>query len=345
MPMRIALIVSVALGLLLAACTTPATAKKPPPAPAYDTRPEVRAFADEMAARHGWDARWVLLQLRGAKLQPMAQRLMMPAPPGQPKNWAAYRDRFVEPQRIAAGAAFWQAHAEALARAEARYGVPAEVIVGIVGVETFYGRVMGRYRALDVLATLAFDFPTGRSDRSAYFRDELEQLLLLARHEDVGPASLTGSFAGAIGLPQFMPGSINRYAVDFDGDGHIDLTASAEDAIGSIAHFLAQHGWRSGMPATFDVTPPDDAAQRAKLLAPDIVPSFDAAAFTAAGAVLSPAGQAHDGLMALVSVDNGGAPPSFVAGTVNFFVLTRYNRSSYYARAVLDLGAAVKAAR
>ena len=305
----------------------------------------MRAFAAEMAERHGWDAHWVLAQLRRATVQPAAQKLMMPAPLGQPKNWAAYRERFVEPKRISAGVAFWRTHAETLAQAEARYGIPAEVIVGIVGVETYYGRVLGHYRALDVLATLAFDFPAGRSDRSAYFRKELEELLRLARQEDIDPASLTGSYAGAIGLPQFMPGSINRHAVDFDGDGHIDLTNSAADAIGSIAHFLAQHGWQPGMPVTFDVIPPADAAQRATLLAPDIVPSFNAEAFAAAGAMLSPAGQAHDGLMALVSVDNGSAPPSFVAGTVNFFVLTRYNRSSYYARAVLDLGAAVRAAR
>ena len=344
MPLRIAFFVSAFLSLLLAGCTTPATAKKSA-SPTYDSRPEVRAFAAEVAKRHGWDPRWVLSQLRGAVLQPAAQKLMMPAPPGQPKNWAAYRERFVEPKRIDAGVAFWHAHADALARAEARYGVPAEVIVGIVGVETFYGRVLGRYRALDVLATLAFDFPSGRSDRSAYFRQELEELLLLARREEMDPATLIGSFAGAIGLPQFMPGSINRHAVDFDADGHINLTASAADAIGSIAHFLAQHGWRPGMPATFDVIPPADPAQRAQLLAPDIEPSFSADAFAAAGAVLSPAGQAHDGLLALVSVDNGSAPPSFVAGTANFFVLTRYNRSSYYARAVLDLGAAVRAAR
>lgn len=346
MPLRTALprglvsTLALAVTLALSACGTPATARPAPAAP-YDSRPEVRAFADELAARHGWDARWVLAQLREARLQPAAQRLIMPAPPGQPKNWNAYRDRFVEPQRIAAGAAFWQAHADALARAEARFGVPAEVIVGIVGVETFYGRIMGRFRALDVLATLAFDFPSGRSDRSAYFREELEHLLALARREDVPPASFTGSFAGAIGLPQFMPGSIQRHALDFDGDGHVNLTGSATDAIGSIAHFLAQHGWRPGMPAVFEVTPPADPAQRARLLAPDIVPSFDAAAFAAAGAELSPEGRAHDGLMALVSVDNGGEAPAFVAGTVNFFVLTRYNRSSYYARAVLELGAAV----
>lgn len=343
MPLRFALICSACMALLLGACTTPATAKKPPAPPPYDTRAEVQAFAAQMAARHGWDTRWVLLQLRGAQLQRSSQKLMMPAPPGQAKNWAAYRDRFVEPQRIAAGVAFWKANTESLARAEARYGVPPEIVVGIVGVETFYGRVMGRFRALDVLATLAFDFPAGRSDRSAYFRDELEQLLLLSRREGVEPASLTGSYAGAIGLGQFMPGSINRHAIDFDGDGHVDLTASSADAIGSIAHFLAEHGWQRDMPATFAVTPPEDPQQRARLLVPDIVPSFDAATFVAAGAGLAPEGRAHSGLLALVSVDNGDAPPSFVAGTANFFALTRYNRSSYYARAVLALGEAVKA--
>lgn len=310
----------------------------------FDTRPEAIAFAADMAARHQWAPEWVLLQLREARLQPAAQRLMMPAPPGQPKNWAAYRERFVETRRIGAGVDFWRAHTAALARAEAQFGVPAQIIVGIVGVETFYGRVLGRYRALDVLATLAFDFPSGRSDRSDYFRSELEQLLLLARREQVAPASLTGSFAGAIGLPQFMPGSINQHAVDFDGDGHVDLTGSAADAIGSIAQFLATHGWHRGMPLTYAVTPPADSEQRARLLAPDILPSFDAEAMTAAGAVLSDAGRAHAGPLALVMVENGGAEPSYVAGTQNFFTLTRYNRSSYYALAVIELGAAVQRA-
>jgi membrane-bound lytic murein transglycosylase B len=351
MPLRFAPYLPLALPLaLLSACATVAAPVRPPGAGSaaadagYDSRAEVRAFADELASRRGWEAAWVLQQLREARLKPLSQKLMMPGPPGQAKNWAAYRDRFVEPQRIAAGVAFWKANADALARAEQRFGVPAEVIVGIVGVETYYGRVLGNFRALDALATLAFDFPAGRSDRSPYFRQELEELLVLARGQSIAPASLTGSFAGAIGLGQFMPGSINRFAIDFDTDGHIDLSTSAADAIGSIANFLVEHGWQRGMPAVYAVTPPDDRIQRARLLAPDIVPSFDAAAFTAAGAELSPEGRAHTGLLALVSVDNGGDPPSYVAGTANFFALTRYNRSSYYARAVLALGDAAKAA-
>lgn len=350
MPLRIALSIA-ALCLLPAACSTPASAKKtaaPAAAPSasmrYDQRPEVRSYAAALAERQGWDVQWVLEQLRQARLQPAARKLVMPPPAGQAKNWNAYRDRFVEPQRIAAGVAFWRAHSDALARAEQRFGVPAEIVVGIVGVETYYGRIMGRFRSLDVLATLAFDFPPGRSDRSAFFQDELAQLLILARREGVPATALEGSFAGAIGLPQFMPGSINRHALDFDGDGHIDLGASAADAIGSVAHFLAQHGWQRDMAVAYPVTPPADAAERARLLAPDIVPSFDAAAMQAAGAQLAPPAQAHHGLLALVSVDNGADAPSYIAGTQNFFVLTRYNRSSYYARAVLALGEAVRQA-
>jgi membrane-bound lytic murein transglycosylase B len=315
------------------------------PAEGYEHRPEARGFASELASRHGWPAEWVLQQLKQARLQPTAQRLMMPAPSGQPKNWAAYRERFVEPKRILAGVAFWQANEATLARAEARFGVPADIIVGIIGVETYYGRVLGNFRALDVLATLAFDFPTGRSDRSDYFRSELEALLMLSRQEQVAPSTWRGSYAGAIGLPQFMPASINRHALDFDGDGHIELTTSAADAIGSVAQFLSVHGWQRGMPLTYAVTPPADPAALARLLAPDILPSFDAAALASAGAGLPDSAAAHGGPMALVMVENGEDEPSYVLGTENFYALTRYNRSSYYARAVIDLGAAVQRSR
>lgn len=308
----------------------------------FDTRPEVRAFAAEVAERRQWDRDWILAQLREAKLRPAAQKLIMPPPPGQPKNWAAYRDRFVEPRRILEGVAFWKANADALARAEARFGVPPEIVVGIVGVETFYGRILGQFRTLDALATLAFDFPAGRSDRSAYFREELEELLVLARREKLPATQFSGSFAGAIGLPQFMPGSINRHALDFDGDGHVDLLRSASDAIGSVAQFLALHGWQRGMAPTYPVTPPENEAARTKLLAPDILPSFEAAAFESAGAALSEAGRAHVGPLALVMVENGALEPSYVAGTQNFYALTRYNRSSYYALAVIALGEAVR---
>jgi membrane-bound lytic murein transglycosylase B len=312
---------------------------------AYADRADVRAFAAELAERHGLTLDWVTEQLAQARLQPAAQRLMMPPPAGTAKNWAAYRDRFVEPQRIAAGVRFWDDHDNWLARAEAQWGVPAEIVVGVVGVETFYGRILGNFRVLDVLATLAFDFPAGRSDRSAFFRGELEAFLLLCRREGLAPGVPRGSYAGAIGLPQFMPSSINRYAVDFDGDGRIDLGASAADAIGSVANYLAAHGWQRDLPITYDVAVPVDASARATLLQPDIVPSFDAARMAALGAELDAAGRSHEGLLALVELQNGTAAPTYVAGTQNFYALTRYNWSSYYAMAVIALGEAVKSRR
>jgi membrane-bound lytic murein transglycosylase B len=311
----------------------------------YALRQDVRDFAAEVAERRQWPAEWVLAQLAQARLQPTAQRLMMPAPAGSAKNWAAYRDRFVEPQRVMAGVRFWQDNAEALQRAEERYGVPAQIVIGIIGVETFYGRVTGNFRVLDVLATLAFDFPSGRSDRSPFFREQLEEFLLMCRREGLDPAQVKGSFAGAIGLPQFMPGSLNRFAVDFDGDGRIDLQNNAADVIGSVAHYLAEHGWQRGMAPYYEVGVPVDSRQRATLLQPDILPSFSAEQMLALGASLDDAGRAHSGLMALVELQNGAAAPSYVAGTQNFYAVTRYNWSSYYAMAVITLGQAVKRER
>ena len=311
----------------------------------YRGRPELKDFAAEVAARRDWDPAWVMIQLEGARQLPRVARLIMPPPVGVAKNWAAYRDRFVEPQRIGAGLAFWQQHAHTLQRAERQFGVPAEVVVGIIGVETFFGRIMGDFRVLDALATLSFDFPTGRSDRSAFFRTELEELLVMARREGIRADSVKGSYAGAIGWPQFLPGSINRHAVDFDGDGHIDLRRSVPDAIGSVAHYLQAHGWQPGLPPTFAVLPPPEGPGRSTLLGPDIKPSFSAAEFDEHGARLDEAGRQHPGLLALVEVHNGDAPPSHVAGTQNFWAITRYNWSSYYALAVLALGQAVKTAR
>jgi len=323
----------------------PAAQQVAPVQPGYAQYPGASAFADEMVERRGLDRDWVLRQLAQAQRLASVQRLIMPPPAGVAKNWAAYRDRFVEPQRIAAGAAFWRANERWLAEAEDRFGVPAALIAGIVGVETFYGRVMGSFRVLDALATLAFDFPSGRSDRSAYFRSELEELLVYAQREGVEPASVRGSFAGAIGLPQFMPGSINRWAIDFDGDGHVNLNASAADTIGSIANFLVAAGWRRGEPTHFEVAVPVDLSERAVLLGPDILPSFSAAQFAERGAVLSETARAHQGSLALVMVENGPAAPSYVAGTWNFYAITRYNRSSYYALAVITLAEAVAQAR
>ena len=246
--------------------------------------------------------------------------------------------------RGGAGRATTAGLAVGLAAAEQRWGVPAELVVGIIGVETFYGRITGGFRVLDALATLAFDFPSGRSDRSGFFRDELTALLQLARRQNLDLQALRGSYAGAIGWGQFMPSSWARYGVDFDGDGEVALDRSAVDSIGSVAHFLAAHGWQAGLVTHLPVKPPADGTALATLLGPDIRPTFSASQMQALGAVLehAPAGEAR---LALVQLQNGTAAPSYVAGTENFWVVTRYNWSAYYAMAVIELGRAIAAQR
>ncbi len=341
-------LVLAALVLAFLVLAAPAWALGPPrtrPAaepPAYGTRDDVMRFADELAARQPTlDAAWVRTQLERARFVAPATRLIMPPPTGTAKNWAAYRARFIERLRIDAGVAFWLDNASWLARAEERWGVPAQIVVGIIGVETFYGRITGGFRVIDALATLSFDFPAGRSDRSPFFRDELEQFLLWCAREQCDPAEVKGSFAGAMGLPQFMPSNLNKLAVDFDADGHIDLLGHPPDAIGSVARYLAAFGWERDRPTRYEVSIPSDAEALAVLLAPDILPTFSADEFAARGAVLNARGRAHEGPLALVALENGSAAPSYVAGTRNFYAVTRYNRSSYYAMAVIDLGEAV----
>ena len=336
------------VGLMAAMATPPLSAQAARPsaeATGYAQREDVRQFAEELAQRHGWSAEATLHALAQARHQPRVAQLIMPPPVGTSKNWAAYRSRFVEPKRLKAGVEFWNANERLLRRAERTYGVPASLIVGIIGVETYYGRHLGGFRVLDALATLSFDFPSGRSDRSAFFRSELEALLVWARKEGRAPQDIKGSYAGAIGWPQFMPSSILRHAVDFDGDGHINLERNMADVIGSVAHFLKSHGWAPGLPTHYAVEPPLDDAARAELLAPDIVPSFSAQEMASRGAVLSERALEHEGPLALVMLENGGATPSYVAGTSNFYSVTRYNWSSYYALAVIELGREVQAYR
>ncbi|HJV61224.1 MAG TPA: lytic murein transglycosylase B [Albitalea sp.] len=324
---------------------TPVLPDEAPDVVVYGTREDVMRFGAEAAERHAFDMQWVLSALTQARFVPNVAKLIMPPPAGTAKNWVAYRARFVEPRRIAAGVAFWNANEEWLKLAQQRYGVPPEIIVGIVGVETIYGQQMGNFRVIDALATLSFDFPSGRSDRSAFFRGELEKYLMLCQREGIDPLAWRGSYAGAIGMPQFMPSSILAHAVDFDGDEHIDLHNDAADVIGSVASFLYDAGWQRGLPVTFEVATPVDSRERALLLGPDILPTFSAKEFTEHGAVLDKAATGYEGKLALVELQNGDAAPSYVAGTANFYALTRYNWSSYYAMAVISLGEAVKRQR
>ncbi len=210
----------------------------------------VADFEELMVVRHGFARSELDTLMAQVRFVESAVQLIKPAPPGKPKNWQAYRKLFIDPVRIEAGAAFWNDNADALARAEAQFGVPAEIIVGIIGVETVYGRNTGRFRIMDALTTLAFAYPEtpNRLARMEFFRSELENTLLLARQFQLDPLSLQGSFAGAIGMPQFMPGNVLKYGIDFDGDGLVDLRASPADAIGSAANFLVHHGWQRAQP-------------------------------------------------------------------------------------------------
>jgi membrane-bound lytic murein transglycosylase B len=313
----------------------------------YSSREDAMQFADEVAERRGLDRDWVRATIGNARLLPSVPRLMLPAASGAPKNWEAYRSRFIDPVRIAAGVRFWRDNAATLARAEAEYGVPPEIIVGIIGVETIYGRNMGNFRVVDALATLAFDFPEAHpraAEREAFFRSELESFLSIESRTGENPMVPLGSYAGAMGMPQFMPSSIAKYAVDFDGDGRIDLVNNPADVIGSVANYFKAFGWQPGMPPIFPVSFDESRLQLGVLLAPDIVPTFSVDAFVAGGAVLQGDALRHQGLLALIELQNGGDPPSYVAGTQNFYVITRYNWSSYYAMSVIELGREVQAA-
>ena len=317
------------------------------PGPLYASRADAMQAADAMALRTGLPADWVRHAIGHSHLMPSVVRAIAPAPIGMPKNWAVYRSRFIDAVRTEAGVKFWLANAPALQRAQQEYGVPPEIIVGIIGVETIYGQQVGTYRVMDALTTLAFDFPQihpKAQARSAYFLSELEAFLRMTYRTGTDPLALRGSYAGAMGLPQFMPSSWNQYAVDFDGDGRIDLFHSAADVIGSVAHYFKSYGWQPGMPTHYSVQFNPSKLDMAALLAPDILPSFTPAAMADKGADVEPAGQLHPGLLALVELQNGAAAPQYIAGTANFYTITRYNWSSYYAMAVIELGREVAAA-
>ena len=309
---------------------------------------EVAGFIDAMAEKHGFDRAELESTFRKVRYIDTAIQLVKPAPPGRPKNWRAYRARFIDPVRINAGVAFWEEHSDALARAEERFGVPAEIIVGIIGVETVYGRNTGNFRVLDALTTLAFDYPPtpNRDARMAFFRGEVENTLLLARDAGIDPFSLFGSYAGAVGWPQFMPGSIRRYAVDFDGDGKVDLRNSPVDAIGSVANFLVEHGWKPGEPIVFpaSLAAAEPGRSWEMFIGQGLQAKFRLDELKAAGVVPAVEPPA-DMLFGLVDLQNGGEPTEYWLGANNFFAITQYNRSFFYAMSVVDLGRAVRTAR
>jgi membrane-bound lytic murein transglycosylase B len=294
-------------------------------------RDSVRQFIDELSARHDFDRTALSQLIQQAQASETVLRLVAPPPPGFKRSWSVYRQRFIEPVRVRGGLRFWAQHADALARAEREYGVPASIIVSIIGIETLYGARMGEFRILDALTTLAFDEPR----RAEFFRGELEQFLLLARESGMDPLTVRGSFAGAIGIPQFMPGSIRRHAVDFSGDGRIDLRANATDAIGSVANFLRKHGWQPGLATHHPVTLEDEviAAPAVALGIPPRLPAKELAEY----GLSTPARLPADERLILVDLPDGDEPTRYVLGTQNFHAITSYNRSYFYAMAVIDL--------
>ncbi|MBY0574964.1 MAG: lytic murein transglycosylase B [Undibacterium sp.] len=353
------LLKSFALVTSLTLCSTAfaseSNAKKIPVKPSYqqgedrhfvDWR-EVQNFISTMQTEHHFELEQLNTIFKQARYLESSIQLIKPAPLNKPKNWKAYRARFVENGRIEAGSAFWERNTEYLQRAEKEYGVPAEIIVGLIGVETIYGKTTGNFRAIDSLTTLAFSYPNtaNREARMAFFRSELMQLLLWSKESKTELFSIKGSYAGALGLAQFMPSSLRQYAVDFDGDGTINLSNSEADAIGSIANYLAKHGWKKGLPYTFPATHVgQDEDKLRELLSQGLKASYQLEqikqTITAADPLIP-----TQLLYGVVDLQNGPDPSEYWLATENFFAITQYNRSYFYAMSVVDLGQVIALTR
>ncbi|WP_263769250.1 lytic murein transglycosylase B [Propionivibrio soli] len=328
-------------GLILAALPLASYAGKPAArAPTYETMPAVRDFIRSMHEQHGFDVDRLTAQFARVRPNQAVLKAIQPAAvPEQQRSWQRYRDRFVNSRRIDNGVAFWNENGVELMRAQALYGVPAEIIVAIIGVETEYGQNMGRFSVLEALASLAFSYPP----RADFFRAELEQFLLLTRENDQGPLDVKGSYAGAIGIPQFMPSSLRRFAVDFDGDGRIDLRGSVADAIGSVGHFLQRHGWQEDAPVA---SPAAVSGEPANLVAAGVKPNLAAEDLARNGVTVNGGVEELPSRpSALIDLVTPGLPTEYWLGFDNFYVITRYNRSSFYAMSVFQLAEAIKNTR
>jgi len=346
---RLAAAVSIAVAASALAFAPASSAAKAPakeqPA-GYAHRPEVKAFIDELAREQGFDRAALARVFAAARYQPKIVAAMQ-RPLLEPPKWYAYAPQFLSPARIEGGVAWWNSNAAVLARAEETYGVPAEVVTAIVGVETFYGRNTGSHRAVDALSTLAFDYPR----RAAFFRGELKHFLLLARDLGVSPLTPKGSFAGALGVPQFMPGSYRNFAVDFDGDGRVDLWTDPADIAGSVANYLARHDWHRGQPVLLRaVLPADDLGVVLRRLDGGLSERRALEDWTRDGVSVAaglPDGLAPDpvGVLLLEEKRADVEEASYWIACHNFYVITRYNRSRLYAAAVWELAQAIRLAR
>lgn len=316
----------------------------------YAHNADVDAFIDDMVARFDFDPAVLHALFAGADYSATVVKLVTPSPTPALKNWHAYEARFLDGVRINAGVKFWRDNQATLQRAYEQYGVPPEVIVGIIGVETIYGKYMGNFRVIDALTTLAFDYPNtpNRAEREITFRKNLEDYLVWTRNAQLDPSSVRGSYTGAIGIPQFLPSSIVKYAVDYEGNNRIDLRTSTADAIGSVANYLSENGWNTGRPVVWKIA--HDAgsigiAQAAADGKPE--PHWPLSQMLRAGMSLDEPGLDTNAEAAtpvlVIDLPTPGQPPEYMLGLQNFYVLTRYNRSFFYALAVYELGQRVKA--
>ncbi|MEO8313888.1 MAG: lytic murein transglycosylase B [Pseudomonadota bacterium] len=294
-------------------------------------RDDVKSFIGSMSQQYGFDATALADLLQEAQSQPKILELIQ-KPAERTLAWWEYRQRFLTEERITGGVKVWQAHRKTLERIAESSGVPAEYLVAITGVETSYGRIMGRYRVLDALATLGFDYPP----RSEFFRRELEQFLLMTREDKVDPRTLLGSYAGAMGIAQFMPSSVRAYAVDDAGDGHRDLGEYGPDVFASVANYFVKHGWIAGQPVMAEINhnnPPDDPAV-AKLTLDETLASLHARGYVFSSTM-------PENTPAMLVPAQFEQSISWRAGYQNFYVITRYNRSALYAMAVHELAQAI----
>ncbi len=308
----------------------------------YATRADVRAFAADTAKSTGIPLAQIQQWLDAAQYQPSIIAAM--TRPAESKTWGEYRPIFITPKRIEAGVDFWNEHAAALSQAAERYGVDAQTIVAIVGVETFFGQRMGNYRLIDALATLGFDYPK----RGAFFRGQLKDLFVLAQKEHLDLNEARGSYAGAMGMPQFIPSSYLAYAVDGNGDGRADLFHSDADVFASVANYFAEHGWVNHAPVAFEVTL--DARQQAAVAGQlnsgrDLKPKLTAGALRQLGIALPKDLFLPDTEKLMLFTLTDGDKVAYWVGLNNFYVITRYNYSVLYAMAVWQLGKAIQAAR
>lgn len=306
----------------------------------YSDRSEVRAYVDELVKKHKFNRAELLGLFRQA--EPQQQVLEAIASPAEAElTWKEYRPIFLTEARIAGGVEFWRQYAEPLARAKDMYGVPPQIIVAIIGVETRFGKYTGKHPVLDSLITLSFD---GKS-RQSFFRSELEEFLLLARDEQVAPFSIKGSYAGAMGWPQFIASSYRRYAVDFDGDGRRDLWNDPVDAIGSVANYFKVHGWQPEeaviVPAKLGEHVEDLSDLAVERGRKGLKPVVSLEAFAQKG-VYSVDEVPPDREAVLVRLQ-GDAGEEYWLGLQNFYVITRYNQSAMYAMAVYQLGREIRA--